>query len=1287
MKEQFKQEKKLAAVFLFFFLSAILVPIMFLVRVGLDSFVQKRNLLQREAFDRHAESGRELDQAHASYNQLLRDIGADFFSDRSMSRFAGAQDTRLWFNNNKKFFKKAAHNDSLRKLEPEKQIRLRYLRQLNALRDKVWSFFTDNIDGFDQANSPLRLQVWVFERSLYYPDFPRRGTAADFSDFRINYGRIYNQDFSDKSVPGDNEDDVMISLQPFLEFNPKLVLWAGYLPSHPVFFDTNDFIVLLWDLLHTQFYKIMRAMVLGEDITQPNLYQINSLFQMDMFSHRSVYFAADLLSLISAEVLWELSPSDFDYDLYRFGLPEENPLEMPEALQVAILETSLMDRFFLDNFTDEAGWDQEKFNSLFQYETLFQNKSGNEEILRHLWFCTQFNLGLALINERLDQSLERIKKRKGLPDRIRTLFTDDELLPFQEKLAAVELEIEQWGHFSTGAEELLRLIDEIRSSLSDWRLLLNSDAFSEIEQQFTVLKQSLEKWMLLPGVKPYSDVLVNTLDEFLRSWGLFLQQNRIFLQQQEFDSALENRISGLMSRILRSRSDRWIYWRKGEMLFWREGLAELKQVLDNNSVCLDLLDYTKMVTDSQISLSSSTSFIRSLFVPVGLEETDADSLHPSHFVSEDGKYTQITELKKTLNAHTGEYSIGAEHLADYLSAELGVAEREISLSVDSLIPLMQKHKRAVHFTYERSGVGMLGSIYPSERMKGKCYFFYQSEDELIARIIRQRNMVFFLALFAVLAALVLGWNLSHLVVRPIVSLKEVVEKFGSRQSRKQASYNRFKGNEIDELKYYFNRMVDNIRDKLFRMEMVRKLHEALNLPAYIHVILNDLKSSYPEALSCEEVSEDPKSLSVRVIRRVLLHYLITSLCCRYQAKYGIMGFFEQGLSNKMSDYAIFDIADSPVSEQEKILSVLVHRFFPAEEERFEGKDGEMVRHFSAEELAAAGIRGDDAVLFISRHFMKDYAITINGVLLVIDPGSRISAEAEKAENLERTLEAVENLCAQAGTVIVKTYLEEIDADAKKGWEIQESLMPSGEPDTCGCLEVESVYIPSPQRLAGDYYDFLHFSLDKRFFGCTIADVSGKGIGASLFGSSSRAFMKIIPEDPTDTAKAITLLNENLCKISDIIKNETAQGLFLTMFYLVIDLQTLTMYYSSGGHNQMFLQRADGSIEELGAKGLPLGMFCMGRYEAKSLQLEPGDSIILYTDGVTEMEAPDQELYGDDRFKNFCLQNEALSCREWTALLNEELSRHRNGVLPTDDVTFIRLRIRQRLGVCDEQSEE
>jgi sigma-B regulation protein RsbU (phosphoserine phosphatase) len=387
----------------------------------------------------------------------------------------------------------------------------------------------------------------------------------------------------------------------------------------------------------------------------------------------------------------------------------------------------------------------------------------------------------------------------------------------------------------------------------------------------------------------------------------------------------------------------------------------------------------------------------------------------------------------------------------------------------------------------------------------------------------------------------------------------------------------------------------------------------------------------------------------------------------------------------MSDYAIFDIADSPVSEQEKILTVLVHRFFPVEEERFDGKDGEMVRRFSAEELAAVGIRGDDAVLFISRHFMKDYAITINGVLLIIDPGSRISAEAEKIENLERTLEAVENLCAQAGTVIVKTYLEEIDADAKKGWEIQESLMPSGEPDTCGCLEVESVYIPSPQRLAGDYYDFLHFS-DKRFFGCTIADVSGKGIGASLFGSSSRAFMKIIPEDATDTAKAITLLNENLCKISDIIKNETAQGLFLTMFYLVIDLQTLTMYYSSGGHNQMFLQRVDGSIEELGAKGLPLGMFCMGRYEAKSLQLEQGDSIILYTDGVTEMEAPDQELYGDERFKNFCLQNAELSCREWAGSLNEELIRHRNGVLPTDDVTFIRLRIRQRLGDQDEQPE-
>ena len=129
----------------------------------------------------------------------------------------------------------------------------------------------------------------------------------------------------------------------------------------------------------------------------------------------------------------------------------------------------------------------------------------------------------------------------------------------------------------------------------------------------------------------------------------------------------------------------------------------------------------------------------------------------------------------------------------------------------------------------------------------------------------------------------------------------------------------------------------------------------------------------------------------------------------------------------------------------------------------------------------------------------------------------------------------------------------------------------------------------------------------------ISDVSGKGVGPSLFGTTCQAYLRLLAIDPNNTGQTLEYMNERLCENKN-------NSLFATAFYLTINLNNLKMTYSSAGHNKMYLYRKrTHSIEYLSAKGLVLGMFTPCVYETQDLQLEEGDWIILYTDGITELE--------------------------------------------------------------------
>lgn len=187
--------------------------------------------------------------------------------------------------------------------------------------------------------------------------------------------------------------------------------------------------------------------------------------------------------------------------------------------------------------------------------------------------------------------------------------------------------------------------------------------------------------------------------------------------------------------------------------------------------------------------------------------------------------------------------------------------------------------------------------------------------------------------------------------------------------------------------------------------------------------------------------------------------------------------------------------------------------------------------------------------------------------------------------------------------------------------IQLSLLPSTVPAIAG-VGLAGLCVPAKQ-VGGDYYDFLQrgeMGLD-----LLIADVSGHNIGAALLMAEARTFIQAKVQDITSPSQLMQLINEFF--YDDLSRAE----LFITMFFLQFDASTGKLRYASAGHNPPLVYRPDSTTcERLDAEGLILGVRRSFTYEEKTATLNPGDILLLYTDGITEAENLDGEFFGEER---------------------------------------------------------
>ncbi|MBW7876874.1 MAG: serine/threonine-protein phosphatase [Candidatus Cloacimonetes bacterium] len=215
--------------------------------------------------------------------------------------------------------------------------------------------------------------------------------------------------------------------------------------------------------------------------------------------------------------------------------------------------------------------------------------------------------------------------------------------------------------------------------------------------------------------------------------------------------------------------------------------------------------------------------------------------------------------------------------------------------------------------------------------------------------------------------------------------------------------------------------------------------------------------------------------------------------------------------------------------------------------------------------------------------------------------------------------------------------------------------------------IESYFYYEPARyLGGDFY--FHLSLPDKPSLYVIADVSGKGLAASLYGAKVHALMDALWPHCQNVSQLMIRVNQELCR-------ESVEGFFCTAFLLSIDLKNQTFSYASAGHNRM-LCFMENSVVELSGKGLPLGIFDAMQYPEKTEPLSVCSGFLLYTDGLNEAENSSQELYGMDRLfthlKNNPPQNQ--SPQKVIEDLILDLKSFTRDTEPSDDNTLIAIKI-------------
>jgi sigma-B regulation protein RsbU (phosphoserine phosphatase) len=320
---------------------------------------------------------------------------------------------------------------------------------------------------------------------------------------------------------------------------------------------------------------------------------------------------------------------------------------------------------------------------------------------------------------------------------------------------------------------------------------------------------------------------------------------------------------------------------------------------------------------------------------------------------------------------------------------------------------------------------------------------------------------------------------------------------------------------------------------------------------------------------------------------------------------------------------------------------------------------------------------DDGTGFTTQALLAAPLIVNERVIGVVEVSNKPGGFAES------DLDLLSTIAGGAAIAIENARLHQIaieearmERELQVALEVQSSLIPRQTPQIPG-WEFAALWHPA-RVVGGDYYDFIPVNLAKledlatssgvtepsQGLGIVIGDVTDKGMPAALFMTLTRSTVRASVVAGRSPADCISQANT-------LIAADAANGMFVTFFYGQLDPTTGELTYVNAGHNPpLYYHTADHCMTGLARTGMALGINDAFRYEQRTVILEPGDFVLLYTDGVTEAFDADHEQFGEERLRRIVNDKRNSTAAEIIATLEAALDDFTGGASPSDDITLV-----------------
>ncbi|HLA06512.1 MAG TPA: SpoIIE family protein phosphatase, partial [Anaerolineales bacterium] len=314
---------------------------------------------------------------------------------------------------------------------------------------------------------------------------------------------------------------------------------------------------------------------------------------------------------------------------------------------------------------------------------------------------------------------------------------------------------------------------------------------------------------------------------------------------------------------------------------------------------------------------------------------------------------------------------------------------------------------------------------------------------------------------------------------------------------------------------------------------------------------------------------------------------------------------------------------------------------------------------SADPARQANLGNPNALLFAVPIAVKD---DLYGVMMIEEASGGLRFRS-------RRLAIITGIAQQAALAIQNDLLqremvvrERLETEVHLARQIQKTFLPESLPQFDG-WDFAARW-KTARQVGGDFYDV--FDLPNNRLGLFIADVADKGVPAALFMALTRTLVHAAVLETDSPAIAMK-------RVNDLLIPDTRQGMFVTAVYAVLDMEKSELTYVVAGHNPPLWVKHDGTIERLTRTAIALGVVTGEPVEQRTIKLEAGDSVLLYTDGLTESFDYDGKFYGETRLTEAILENQCTSAAELIDVIEKSLLNFVQDMPPADDLTMLVVR--------------